>query len=118
MPHASAAQSNPCSLYRQLRSLGHRLAYGVLDPALGQDLSTFLDVCSFQAQDKRQRDIQISCRRYNGRRQHIHPQNATKDIDEDALYVRVRQQDRERRLDLLLVRPTPNIQEVRRLPPA
>src|SRR5262245_78613 len=82
-----------------------------------QHLLTLFYVCSFQPDDDRFGDLQVAGRLDHAARDHVAPDDAAEDVDQDGLHVRVGQQYAEGVLDALLRRAAADVEEVRWLAP-
>ena len=100
--------------HNQFRCFLHRFAYLEIQARLLQNPPSFFNIGSFKTKHNRHLDIQLLRRRHHARRQPIHAQNAAKDVDENRLHIRIRKQNLERMLNLLLGRAAAHIQKIRR----
>src|SRR5215475_4562742 len=82
-----------------------------------QHLLTLFYVCSFQPDDDRFGDLQVAGRLDHAARDHVAPDDAAEDVDQDGLHVSVGQQYAEGVLDALLRRAAAYVEEVSRLAP-
>src|SRR5262245_14537311 len=82
-----------------------------------QHLLTLFYVCSFQPDDDRFGDLQVAGRLAHAARDHVAPDDAAEDVDQDGLHVRVGQQYAEGVLDALLRGPAADVEEVGGLAP-
>src|SRR5262245_38343959 len=82
-----------------------------------QHLLPLFDVCSFQPDDDRFGDFQVAGRLDHAARDHVAPDDAAENVDQDGLHVRVGQQYAEGVLDALLRCAAADVEEVGRLAP-
>src|SRR6201996_7563898 len=104
-------------LFRGCDYLGRRVFHGFPDDEVQagvlQNLAPLLHIRSLQAEDHGNFYIRFLSRFHHAGRQRIDAQNAAEDVDEDCLHILIGKQNLERVLNLLLVRATAYIEEVR-----
>ena len=97
-----------------LRRVGHRVAADDGEAGCGQGLLAGLDVVAFEPDHERQFQAGFLHRRDDAGGDDVAVHDAAEDVDQDALHVRVLQDDLERRRDLLLAGAAADVEEVGR----
>src|SRR5215469_18366340 len=83
----------PGGCHNFFRGVLHAVGYDEIQSRLTQDFASSFDIRAFETKDNRQLNLRLVGRFHHARRQRVHTQNATKDIDQDGLYILVAQQD-------------------------